>query len=196
MENNRGDQVKIRRRALLLPLLLVLALLPGCATIRNAVQQPDVSISATQTLSTRSSANAGLKNYNRTAQTTPQDGSQPFDATQLDPRVTQNTIGSTIGISGYTKTVRPPSSATNRIKLNLMREHGYTGDPAQWELDHFIPLAAGGSSNLSNLWLQPIAEARLKDQDENRAHSMVTSGVWTLEQGQQYIRDHWHIYYN
>jgi hypothetical protein len=81
------------------------------------------------------------------------------------------------------------------IKLSLMRQHHYTDPPADYELDHFVPLEAGGSSNLSNLWLEPIAAARRKDKDENLARKEVVSGVWTLAQGQQYIRVHWHIHY-
>lgn len=120
---------------------------------------------------------------------------QPYDAAQLDPRVTQATIGSTIGISGYTSRVRPPESVTGRIKRDLMSQHGYNQPLSAYELDHFIPLGVGGSSNLSNLWLEPIAEARLKDRDETLVHTKVTSGEWTLAQGQQYIRDHWTIHY-
>lgn len=131
----------------------------------------------------------------KTAQVSPPAVPQPYDAAQLDPRVTQSTIASTIAVKGYTKTVRPPSSVTGRIKSLLMRQHGYTDSPSDYELDHFLPLECGGSSNLSNLWLEPIGDARLKDKDENRAHSMVVSGVWTLAQGQQYIRDHWTIHY-
>lgn len=119
-----------------------------------------------------------------------------IDASQLDPRVTQATISKTIGVRGWTKRVRPPESFTEPIKLRLMREHGYTDSPADYELDHFIPLEVGGSSNLSNLWLEPIGEARRKDKDENLAHREVVSAAWTLAQGQQYIRDHWKIHYS
>jgi len=130
-----------------------------------------------------------------TGSASPNSSSQPFDASQLDPRVTQATIGTTIGISGYTARVRPRESVTGRIKRELMRQHGYIDSPADYELDHFIPLGVGGSSNLSNLWLEPIGEAKRKDADELLAHEYVTSGRWTLEQGQQYIRARWRIHY-
>lgn len=92
--------------------------------------------------------------------------------------------------------MRPPESYTEPIKLSLMRQHHYRDSPADYELDHFIPLEVGGSSNLSNLWLEPIAEARRKDKDENLSHREVVEGAWTLAQGQQYIRTHWHIHYH
>ena len=128
---------------------------------------------------------------------TPADGggAQPFDPTQLDARVTQETVGSTIGVSGYSARVRPPESVTGRIKRDLMKQHGYTDSLSNYELDHFIPLGVGGSSEMSNLWLEPIAEAERKDVDELLAHEKVTSGQWTLARGQQYIRDHWRIHY-
>ena len=125
----------------------------------------------------------------------PATSTSTVDTSQLDPRVTQATISRTIGVSGWSSRVRPPESVTGSIKRSLMRQHGYTDSPANYELDHFIPLGIGGSSNLSNLWLEPIAEAQRKDGDEYLAYRKVVSGAWTLAQGQQYIRDHWHIYY-
>lgn len=118
-----------------------------------------------------------------------------IDTSQLDPRVTQATVAYTIGVSGWSKRVRPSVDVTRPIKLRLMCEHGYTAPTSAYELDHFIPLEVGGSSDLSNLWLEPIAEARAKDRDENFVHRKVVTGEWTLAQGQQYIRDHWRIYY-
>ena len=56
-------------------------------------------------------------------------------------------------------------------------------------------LSAGGSSNLSNLWLEPIAEAKKKDVDEVLVQRNIVSGKWTLAQGQQYVRDDWRIHY-
>jgi hypothetical protein len=120
---------------------------------------------------------------------------QPYDASQLDPRVTEATVRTTIGISGWASRARPPSSVTGPIKRRLMREHRYNEPLSAYELDHFIPLGVGGSSDLSNLWLEPIVEARAKDHDEALVHKKVTSGEWTLQQGQQYIRDHWTIHY-
>ena len=74
-----------------------------------------------------------------------------------NPDVTQETIGQTICVSGYTKTVRPSTSYTKGVKLKLLREAGIDESFAgQYELDHIIPLAVGGHPRkLSNLTLQP-----------------------------------------
>jgi hypothetical protein len=45
---------------------------------------------------------------------------------ELDPSVTQSDIKTTICVSGYTKTVRPPTSYTNALKVQQIREYGYT----------------------------------------------------------------------
>jgi hypothetical protein len=166
--------------AALLTVALLGELLAGCSAIPNASQL--------------ASGTAGAPSSGRVASDTI-DRSQPYDASQLDPRVRQETVHATIGVSGWSSRVRPPESVTGRIKRALMRQHGYTDPLSDYELDHFIPLSVGGSSNLSNLWLEPIAEAKRKDADEATARRNVISGSWTLGQGQQYIRDRWRIHY-
>ena len=79
----------------------------------------------------------------------------------LNPAVTQETIDQTVCVPGWTKTVRPPTSYTARIKMKLIRELEL--DAAllvDFELDHRIPLALGGApSDPRNLELQPWDEA-------------------------------------
>jgi hypothetical protein len=43
-----------------------------------------------------------------------------------NPDVTQDTIDSTICVSGWTSTVRPPSSYTTALKIQQIAEYGYT----------------------------------------------------------------------
>ena len=55
-------------------------------------------------------------------------------------------IGETVCVKGWTKTVRPPFSITNAIKLAKLRERGLTAaGKSRFELDHIIPLSLGGS---------------------------------------------------
>src|SRR5919198_701091 len=56
----------------------------------------------------------------------------------LNPDVTQTTIGQTICVRGWTRTIRPPSSYTSDLKQKQMRSYGFSGSPSQYEEDHFI----------------------------------------------------------
>jgi hypothetical protein len=40
-----------------------------------------------------------------------------------------------------------------------------TYTPKEYEIDHFIPLALGGSNNIKNLWPQPITYPGYKEKD-------------------------------
>jgi hypothetical protein len=57
---------------------------------------------------------------------------------------------------GVDRRLGPSTSYTNGVKLKLLREHGLPAEQASlYELDHFIPLALGGSPRSpDNLWLQ------------------------------------------
>jgi hypothetical protein len=43
----------------------------------------------------------------------------------LNPDVTQATIGSTICVRGWTRTIRPPRQYTSAMKRQQLREFGY-----------------------------------------------------------------------
>ena len=86
--------------------------------------------------------------------------------------VTQETIGVTICVTGWTATVRPSTTFTGGLKrLMLSRAGLLPSDAAKFELDHFIPLALGGHPRAEdNLWLQPwdgTWSAKIKDRLEN-----------------------------
>src|SRR5258708_37258786 len=44
---------------------------------------------------------------------------------EIDTRVQQSNIKTTICVSGYTKSVRPPTTYTNALKVEQIREYGY-----------------------------------------------------------------------
>jgi hypothetical protein len=71
-----------------------------------------------------------------------------------DPVVTEATIGSTICVSGYTTSVRPPTSITSPAKTESLADYGMTASPTT-EYDHLVPLELGGASSVSNLWPEP-----------------------------------------
>ena len=120
----------------------------------------------------------------------------------VNPQVTQADIDSTICVSGWTSTVRPPSSYTTSLKeQQLATGYAYQGDtnPSDYEEDHLIPLELGGSpASVSNLWPQPYNVtdgARIKDQVENKLHSLVCDGALSLTSAQQKIASNWFVAY-
>lgn len=113
----------------------------------------------------------------------------------LNADVRQSTIAQTICTSGYTRTVRPPTSYTSPLKREVMRWYGFKADPAGYEFDHLISLELGGNPrDPKNLWPQPYLPkpgAREKDRVENYLHDQVCDGSMTLAQAQQIIRTDW-----
>jgi len=88
--------------------------------------------------------------------------------------VRQSTIKKTICKSGWTKTVRPPVSYTNALKIMQMLLYEETGSPSHYEEDHFIPLELGGAPrNPKNLWPEPHSQSKLSDPLENKLKRQV-----------------------
>ena len=119
----------------------------------------------------------------------------------IDPSVTQQNIGSTICVSGYTTTIRPPVSVTNPIKHERMQAYGFASDsPANYELDHLISLELGGApADVKNLWPESYSttpNAHSKDRFENYLHREVCSGAMDLQTAQQQISSNWLQYWN
>jgi hypothetical protein len=56
------------------------------------------------------------------------------------------------------------------------------------ELDHLVPRELGGADAVGNLWLQPWAEARVKDRRENELHRAACAGTITLTVAQAEMR--------
>ena len=59
------------------------------------------------------------------------------------------------------------------------------------EFDHLISRELGGADDVKNLWPQPWAEAKKKDQLENWLHVQVCSSKMTLADAQQQIATNW-----
>jgi hypothetical protein len=83
---------------------------------------------------------------------------------RTNPGVRQSTIVATICVTGWTKTVRPPVSYTNALKAKQIKQYHETGNPSDYEEDHFIPLELGGApKDPKNLWPEPHAQSKLSD---------------------------------
>jgi hypothetical protein len=104
----------------------------------------------------------------------------------LNPDVTQETIGSTICVRGWTKTVRPPVSYTTPLKLEQMQAYAEAGPPADYQEDHLISLELGGNpTDPGNLWPEPYPRAAEVDKIENDLNAKVCSGELALAEAQR-----------
>ena len=104
----------------------------------------------------------------------------------LNPAVSQGNIGSTICVSGWTATVRPPPEYTDALKLKQMREYGETGGPSDYQEDHLISLELGGDPrDPRNLWPEPRGRAEKVDRIENELNRKVCSGAMSLAEAQR-----------
>ena len=114
----------------------------------------------------------------------------------INPNVTQNNIHQTICVSGWVKTISPPTNYTNQLKLTQLKEYGYTDlNPDHYEEDHLISLELGGSpKDPKNLWPEPLAGewgAHAKDKVENKLKKMVCAEKITLKEAQNAITVNW-----
>jgi hypothetical protein len=111
---------------------------------------------------------------------------------RLNPAVTQATIGRTICRSGWTATVRPAESITEREKYMSMAAYGDGGSASAFEYDHFIPLELGGATNdARNLWPEPGGTPNPKDRVENYLKREVCDRRLTLARAQTLIATNW-----
>lgn len=109
-------------------------------------------------------------------------------AAMLNPHVTQANVQTTICRTGYTATVRPPTSYTRRWE----RQHLKPGQSATlYVVDHSIPLELGGAPRAANLRLQTRPEAKRKDVLENRLHRAVCKGTVSLPVAQAEMLRRW-----
>jgi hypothetical protein len=110
-------------------------------------------------------------------------------------KVTQKNIGRTICTSGWTATVRPPESYTERLKREQIAQYGYRDKSlGDYEEDHLIPLELGGSPrSVRNLWPEYDA-GRIpnpKDKVENALRTAVCDGHARLLPAQRAIARDW-----
>jgi hypothetical protein len=115
------------------------------------------------------------------------------------PGVVRTTSVTNICHGGSTKQYRPPSSYTNKLKVEQIDEYGYkdTG-PKGYEEDHLISLEIGGDgSDPKNLWPEAHAGeygSYSKDQVENWLYNQICSGAMAPEEAQKGIATDWRQY--
>lgn len=110
----------------------------------------------------------------------------------LNPAVTPRTLRSTICRSGWTRTVRPPDSVTEREKRASLAAYGDGGSLSSYEYDHLVPLELGGAVNdARNLWPEPAPTPNRKDTLEGRLRRLVCAGHLGLAVAQLAIARDW-----
>ncbi len=117
-----------------------------------------------------------------------------------NPKVTQDTLGSTICKPGYTKSIRPGQAITGPEKKANAESYGYTGSLGDAEYDHLISLELGGDPNdPRNLWIEPPSPGHNpsdgvnnpKDKLENQLNAAVCAGTMSLPAAQDAIASDW-----
>jgi hypothetical protein len=115
-----------------------------------------------------------------------------------NPAVTQEIIGKTICVRGWTRTVRPPSSFTSTLKHDQLRAWGYSDQQmSDFEEDHLIALELGGApDDKRNLWPEPREQtdgwsADRKDALEGELNRLVCAGRVPLAEAQRAVSQDW-----
>ena len=109
----------------------------------------------------------------------------------IDPNITQAHIRSTICKKGWTATVRPPESQTERFKYNAAYPAYGMPRSERTELDHLVPLELGGSNDATNLWPEYPPTPNPKDKVENALNAAVCEGRVSLTAAQDAIAADW-----
>ena len=104
----------------------------------------------------------------------------------VNPDVTQSNLSATVCRRGWTRTVRPPTSYTNALKLSQLRARTLRGPPSAYQEDHLISLELGGHpTDPRNLWPEPYPRAAVVDRMENELNAKLCSGRLTLAEAQR-----------
>ncbi|MEU5127628.1 hypothetical protein [Streptomyces mobaraensis] len=117
-----------------------------------------------------------------------------------NPKVTPDTLKTTICRAGYTKDIRPPTNITNREKTANAASYDYKKSLREAEYDHLISLQLGGDPNdPRNLWVEPPSPGHKdgagpnnpKDVVETKLKNAICSGKADLRKAQQAIARDW-----
>jgi hypothetical protein len=109
----------------------------------------------------------------------------------IDRAVTQADIKSTICVSGYTQTVRPPESQTGEFKFSQAYPAYGLAAGTQSELDHLVPLELGGANDAANLWPETGPLPNPKDAVERALNRAVCDNQISLSGAQRAIARNW-----
>jgi hypothetical protein len=105
----------------------------------------------------------------------------------IDPAQTM----ATLCVPGYATAARVAAGRVSTDKANrIYKRDGRTRVKGVCcEVDHLISLELGGTNDLANLWTQPWAEAKAKDQLEDTLYRQMCAGIISLSEAQRDVRN-------
>jgi hypothetical protein len=198
--------VNIRRAIVLFPTIGLLLTVGACAPKNAALMTPSVSPGAVASAPSRTPklvvATPSPSSSALARVVLPGDPNPALTPGVTNPAVTQATISTTICVSGYTATIRPPTSYTNKLKTQQIAQYGYVDkNLSDYEEDHLISLEIGGSpTDPRNLWPEPHTlkapdgtevGSFVKDRFENYLGRAVCKGSMSLVAAQRAIANDW-----
>jgi anti-sigma factor RsiW len=128
-----------------------------------------------------------LVSYDRTPRET-----RAVPATRLTPGATRRVALKDLCSGQYSKNAQ----VIPVVQRQVFARYGLGNvEPGAYEVDYLITPALGGADDIRNLWPQPysstIWNAAVKDELEDRLHTMVCSGELDLASAQQDIARDW-----
>lgn len=181
--------MRYQRIATLTALAAAMTLAAGCGAVMDvAATEPTATSLATEDSSAPMPAPDTCHYRNESGQALPDASCTPG---ALNPDVTQDSIASTICQSGWTATVRPSTSVTNRWKASSARSYSL-GPEVKGEYDHLVALELGGAPlDPRNLWVEPGTLPNPKDAVETKLKSAVCAHRISLAAAQNAIATDW-----
>lgn len=118
----------------------------------------------------------------------------------INPSLSERDFRERCHEKGWTREFRPPTSYTNAMKRNAMRQAGISYDQrGAYEEDHLVPLCLGGAPyDARNLWLEPRGgfwTAEKKDALERKLCRLACDGQIPLPEAQGAIAANWIVTY-
>lgn len=115
-----------------------------------------------------------------------------------DPRVTQDTLATTICAPGYIARVSPPRAYLDELRAQQLQAYGFQGDPEKYTEDHILAVGLGGDPrDPRNLWpqTQDGLVADYKAEVETWARDEVCAGRRSLASVQSQMLLNWRVVY-
>lgn len=111
-----------------------------------------------------------------------------------DPQLTPGAVASTSVVEVCAHRAATYSEINRQTSLALKnwvaREYGVASRRG-YEIDHLVPLCSGGADVATNLWPQPINQARVKDRIEAATCRAVCEGRVPLALAQTWFMGDW-----